>query len=121
MHFGPPDDLESYVQETSRAGRDGLPSLALPLTKKRSSKYVSKSMIKYYTCTSECRRDLLFSFMKGYTKPSFQKKCLCCDSCFSKCECNTCCLDKSFIIIIMKVTYTYFVTFVINVQLLPFC
>ena len=33
--------------------------------------------------------------MEGYTKPSFQKKCLCCDSCFSECKCNTCCLDKS--------------------------
>ena len=49
VHFGTTD-----VQETGWAGRDGLPSLALPLPKKRSSKYVNKSIIKYYTCTSEC-------------------------------------------------------------------
>ncbi len=28
-HLGPPNGLESYVQESSRAGRDGLPSLAV--------------------------------------------------------------------------------------------
>ena len=99
MHFGPPGDLESHIQETGRAGRDGLPSLALLITKKGSSKYVNMSMIKYYTCKSECPQDLLFNFMEGYTKPSFQEKCLCCDSCFTKCKCNTCCLDKRFTII----------------------
>ena len=29
IHWGVPDDAEMYVQETERAGRDGLPSCAL--------------------------------------------------------------------------------------------
>ena len=31
IHLGPPSDIECYVQETGRAGRDGLPALALLL------------------------------------------------------------------------------------------
>ena len=38
VHLGPPNDIESYesyIQETSRAGRDGLPSKAVLLIKER--------------------------------------------------------------------------------------
>lgn len=38
LHLGPPSDLESYVQETGRAGRDGLPSLAVLVKTKVSRK-----------------------------------------------------------------------------------
>ena len=61
VHFGPPDDLESYVQETGRAGRDGLPSLALLLIKPGTSKrHTEKSMIDYTSNSTSCRRDVLF-------------------------------------------------------------
>ena len=33
IHMGSPSDVEAYVQETGRAGRDGLPALALLLCK----------------------------------------------------------------------------------------
>ena len=33
INFGSPCDIESYVQETGRAGRDQLPSLATPVKK----------------------------------------------------------------------------------------
>ena len=38
IHFGSPMDIESYVQETGRAGRDGLPALALLLIKPTRNK-----------------------------------------------------------------------------------
>ena len=39
IHFGPPVDIESYVQETGRAGRDGFPALALLLVKPKKIKW----------------------------------------------------------------------------------
>ena len=33
IHFGPPVDIESYVQETGQAGHDGFPALALLVVK----------------------------------------------------------------------------------------
>ena len=47
IHVGPPNDLESYVQETGRAGRDGATALALLLTNSKSSRLIDLSMTKY--------------------------------------------------------------------------
>ena len=32
VHVGAPEDIESYIQETGRAGRDGMQSIAILLT-----------------------------------------------------------------------------------------
>ena len=37
IHVGLPDDMETYVQETGRTGRDGKPSIALLLNTKQGS------------------------------------------------------------------------------------
>ena len=60
IHLGPPSDTESYVQETGRAGRDGLPSLALLLLKPGLNRHSDTSMLKYMKNCTKCRRDLLF-------------------------------------------------------------
>ena len=40
VHIGVPDDVELYIQETGRAGRDGQPSLAMLLTSKERLSHV---------------------------------------------------------------------------------
>ena len=48
INFGLPSDIESYVQETGRAGRDSLPSLATLVKKKTTSgRFVDKPMKDY--------------------------------------------------------------------------
>ena len=44
INFGLPSDIESYVQETGRAGRDSLPSLATLVKKKQPVKDLWKSL-----------------------------------------------------------------------------
>lgn len=60
IHIGPPDDVESYIQETGRAGRDGLPSLAILLNISGSSYHLTQSMKDYKSNKESCRRDCLF-------------------------------------------------------------
>ncbi len=66
IHFGPADDVESYIQETGRSGRDGLPSFATLINKR--ARVTDDDMKKYCFSNSECRRHLLFHKMEGYNK-----------------------------------------------------
>ena len=89
IHLGPPDDAESYVQETGRAGRDGAPALALLLLKPGASRHVEHSIMEYATNSSECRRDNLFKHFDRYTHIDMGR-CLCCDVCAKSCSCGMC-------------------------------
>ena len=40
IHLGAPNDVEAYVQETGRAGRDGSPALAVLLRARRTKRYI---------------------------------------------------------------------------------
>ena len=87
VHFGPPTDLESYVQETGQAGRDGLTSLALLLLKPGAAKHAEKAMIEYISNTTDCRRKVLFCNFDSYSHVD-TKYCLCCDICAKSCDCD---------------------------------
>ena len=94
IHLGPPDDLESYIQETGCAGRNGKTSYVNLLKTKGCNRFTDEYMLAYLENTERCRRQMLFSEMEGYHSSceSIQRLCLCCDICKKKCVCNSCIL-----------------------------
>ena len=93
IHYGPSSDIESYFQESGRAGRDGKDSRAVLYVYPGSLLgHVDNSMKAY--CTLEegtCRRDELlkhFPGKRGHHPIHFHQPHACCDQCMRKCECG---------------------------------
>ena len=92
IHWGLPREIEEYVQETGRAGRDGHKSQAI-LMYGSVRRDVSLKMKDYGQNSAYCRRDILFSdFMYSVDKDSVVG-CQCCDvcACALACRCKECC------------------------------
>ena len=91
LHWGPAEDIESYVQATGRAGRDGSLCRAHLLYEKADQQHTAKVMMQYCNNSVECRRKQLYQDFDDYNElkiPSL--KCLCCDVCKTKCDCGNC-------------------------------
>ena len=90
IHWSPPSDTKSYVQETGRTGRDDETAYASLYYAQRevSSDIVDDSMKAYYINTTECRWQCLFSDFDMYVKTGLNG-CMCCDICTLDC-CTSC-------------------------------
>eukprot|EP00794_Sanderia_malayensis_P002023 gene2023-2300_t len=91
IHFGPPNDIDDYIQESGRAGRDGLQSHAILLLHPRCmTSKTSPAMKAYSTNTMFCRRNSLVKYFgKGISDLGLECH-QCCDVCAQQCQCNTC-------------------------------
>ena len=92
IHWGPPSDLESYIQETGRAGRDGSKAYAELLFSKRDTgvSFMEPSMKSYCQNVDVCRREVLFRDFEIASPSKKPLGCLCCDICAIVCSCSDC-------------------------------
>lgn len=88
IHWGPPCNLEQYLQEIGRAGRDGNPSHAILIAGK-GNRHIQYSMKMYCENKESCRRKLLFEPFVMYSHSEISTiKCECCDLCRISCDCG---------------------------------
>ena len=91
IHWGPSADIESYLQETGRAGRDGRPAKAtLYFTNTDLGQLSDKNMKEFCRNQVTCRREML---LKDFDETAYERSstlCLCCDVCERNCQCASC-------------------------------
>ena len=91
MHWGIPTNIEEYVQETGRAGRDGYGAEAIVFEGK-GGRHSSRKIQDYVPNSTVCRRRFLFEgFLKYSEKDIKVCGCKCCDIlCARLCTCGSC-------------------------------
>lgn len=86
VHYGPPKEIDTFVQQMGRAGRDNKQSHDLIIFKSAQLKRVDNDM-KNLVVSDQCRRLLLTkSYMCDPAKDI--KKHFCCDICERNCKCG---------------------------------
>lgn len=86
IHITPPSNIESYVQETGRAGRTGIASRATLYFNKSdigaNMDHVQEPMKEYCRSENTCLRKLILEYL-GFSCMNQQRCCCICDKTFS--------------------------------------
>ena len=94
VHYGVPADIDEYVQETGRAGRDGKLSAAIIIRHRFALSGGVKQEMKDYLSANDgsiCRRKLLLGIFGHEATASGSY--LCCDICAKLYSCCSCALQ----------------------------
>lgn len=89
VHIGAPSDVEEYIQETGRAGRDGENATATLYYSGTDFNFSTEACMKEYCSSKTCRRICLLKHFGDYSNPLL-KSCLCCDICAIDCSYDEC-------------------------------
>ena len=85
IHFGPSKNLESFVQECGRAGRNGEESVCYLLYNSLLASRSADAM-KDFMYSTECRRRSNAKYFSNNTPSALS--CNCCKICAQKCACD---------------------------------
>ena len=91
IHYGPPRDIESYMQAYGRAGRDGSRAHSLILYNGRQLQHLTDKMKQYVTDVTSCRRVKLLMLFDGQKSQPLPILHECCTTCAMSCDCNDQC------------------------------
>ena len=96
LHWGPPSDLEGYVQESGRGGRDGGATKAILYYAKKDLRHTNEPMSNYCINNQQCRQIMLMMpFSEDGVVENPKILHMCCDTCAQQCSCTACMVDKS--------------------------
>jgi len=92
VNYGPPKDMDTFIQQIGRAGREGTQATAVLLYNAKQCKDLDSDMKKYVSNSSQCRRKVLLSAYNVESEATLVKHA-CCDICAKTCSCEVECPD----------------------------
>nr|CAJ38800.1 putative RecQ family DNA helicase protein [Platynereis dumerilii] len=85
VHYGPPQEIDTLLQQQGRAGRSGEQAYNILFFNNRQLRNLSPEMLHYVRNEGDCRRSLLLSYYASIPKDNMKHRC--CDICELQCNC----------------------------------